>query len=325
MAISIYKKFAPEGSFDYFKDTKVVIFSPENARVIDLAEDGKGAIDLTSEKTKFFINFSGSPYHFFYDSLGHFLIAYENNKDAQFIFNFEVLEKNADKNFLFFIKKFLNDLNINLIETSSLSSNYVKINNFYINAIQHPPIPEPTKLISSYLKKYVKDDDIEPYRKIYISRNKSAVGEVEYLNLNHNNLSFAHPRKRIDDESKIEDFFKSKGFQIVYAEDFNSVEDQINFMHSVKTMACITGSSFLNLLFMRPGTSYIEIVTPMTTVDSNGVYDRGPWIESLHHFGTNLTFHMDQNAHLVNNNNFKADDVLNKIKNNIGLMAVIDE
>lgn len=330
MSISIYKNSEPHGSFNYYEDSEILIVGPGVFRVLNHDEGYGKFLDLTSDRQKIIVTFFGSPYHFYFDSLGYLFNGIDVDKDALFVLNTHVLKTNAPKPFMPFVEKLLDKLQIDYIEIDPSEYEYIKINNFYYKGIDTPPIPDPTQKIYGRLKEFSDRPESVPNKKVYISRAKADFianenNNAKYNNLNYKNLNFAHPRIRIDEENKVEDFFREHGFEILYAEKFQSVEEQIGYMSEVKTMACISGSSFLNCLLMPDGGNFLEIVTPMTTPAYNGHDRNGPWIEAIHHFGSDISFHKNHNYYTVNNHKFNADAVIESIKNNKALMELINE
>lgn len=317
MSTSVYKK--DSNSFNYYEDVRIVVSGLGTFRVTDDNELNVTAVDLTSEKEKFLISFYSSPYHFFYDSLGHLLNAIDLNKNATFVFNTNDLKKMRNSSFYYFIKKIIQNNDIDVLEIEP--NDCIKINKFYHVGIDFPPIPEPTKRIYDLLINNISSNGTLPDKKVYISRKQSEDNNT-YYNLDSR---FVHPKNRIDDEQILEDFFKSHGFDIVYAEEFKTVEDQVLYMNSVKTMVCLTGSGFLNCLLMQEKCNFIEIVTPMTVPAFKGDAFSGPWVQSLHHFGSNLAFHKNHYYYTVNNHDLQANSVIDSIKNNKSLMELIRE
>lgn len=334
MSVSIYKTSDPNESARFYENPKKVAVGYGSFRVLEgyEAESSDRFTDLTSNKIKCVIPFHGSPYHLFYDSLGHFFRAVEKYPDATFIINKNML-KDTYQTFSPFIEDLIKSYNIEYIDVSEDTTKTILLDNFYYYGVQVPPIPEPTEIIYNNIKKYIKEEDAPATKKVYVSRNKTSnrrySGEEVtniFPDIDINGQKFAHQRFRIDDEEILEKFFIEHGFEIVYAEDFQSMEEQINYMNKVKTLVCITGSSFVNCLFMKNGGNLIEIVTPMTTFQNfNPGSTSQSWNESLHHYGAEISFHKGFYYTTINNKELKAEKVIDRIINNKSLMAIIDE
>ena len=129
----------------------------------------------------------------------------------------------------------------------------------------------------------------EPTKKIYISR-------LKY----DNDL----PHARVKNERVLEEYMKNKGYEIVYAEEFNSIFDQIRFMSKVKTLVSPTSSGITNALFMKPGGNILELTTSFQMLDR----------EDLHHQYVNLAYSLNHNYHAIQNKDRNADIIINKLE-----------
>jgi phosphoribosylaminoimidazole (AIR) synthetase len=132
---------------------------------------------------------------------------------------------------------------------------------------------------------------------------------------------------RIDDEKRLEDYFLSLGFEIVYPDEFKSFEEQMNFFYSAKTVASLTGSGLTNACFMQPGSTVIEICTPLIsfTQIGNGVTDHGSvGQEEIHHFYNVISTMMDHNYIAIQNMSRSSEHVIQKIENNKSLKKFLE-
>lgn len=96
--------------------------------------------------------------------------------------------------------------------------------------------------------------ELNKNRNIFISREKY---NAEYLKV------MEEPRSKqryYKDEKKLEDFFRSNGYEIIYAEDYGLVE-QIKMFSEAKTIASVSGAGLFNLLWCNEQTKGIEIMT----------------------------------------------------------------
>lgn len=118
--------------------------------------------------------------------------------------------------------------------------------------------------IYEYFLDYIKDKDAQPTKSVYLSRKKvPEPSEHIYPDPKTNDLISVSP-KRIDNEERLEELFVSLGFEVVYPEDFETFEEQLNFFYSVKTVASLTSSGLTNSIFMQPGSTVVEVITPLT-------------------------------------------------------------
>jgi len=131
----------------------------------------------------------------------------------------------------------------------------------------------------------------------------------------------------MDYEKRLEDYFLSLGFEIVYPDEFKSFEEQMNFFYSAKTVASLTGSGLTNACFMQPGSTVIEICTPLIsfTQIGNGVTDHGSvGQEEIHHFYNVISTMMDHNYIAIQNMSRSSEHVIQKIENNKSLKKFLE-
>lgn len=92
------------------------------------------------------------------------------------------------------------------------------------------------------------------FRNIFISRERY---NQRYLEKIHELKS---QQRYYKDEKRLEDFLKSEGYEIVYAEDYGLI-DQIKLFSEAKTIASVSGAGLFNLLWSNQNTKVIEIMT----------------------------------------------------------------
>ena len=120
---------------------------------------------------------------------------------------------------------------------------------------------------------------------------------------------------RIDDEKAIEEYFSSLGFEIVRPEDFSSLDEQIEFLHGVRTLVSLTSSGITNSTFMQPGQTVIELVTPITIDfpdDDNAYYSKT--VEELHHFYVFMSFRKKHKYIGISNEVKSAKALINNLE-----------
>jgi hypothetical protein len=138
--------------------------------------------------------------------------------------------------------------------------------------------------VSSFLSDGL-DYSKEPTEKIYLSRGKTTTfngnvnvrldgdfqGAYEYASQirEENKYKFSN---RIDDESLVEEYFKTLGFRVIYPEDIKSYKDQLQLIASAKILASITSSSLLASLVMAKGSSIVELSTPLNDGQQESVH-----------------------------------------------------
>jgi hypothetical protein len=105
-------------------------------------------------------------------------------------------------------------------------------------------------IIRKDLELYIGSDK---FRKIFISREKY---NQQYLKIMEESRS---KQRYYKEEKRLEDFFRSQGYEIVYAEDYGLVE-QVKLFSQAKTIASVSGAGLFNLLWGNEETKGIEIM-----------------------------------------------------------------
>jgi hypothetical protein len=91
----------------------------------------------------------------------------------------------------------------------------------------------------------------KPHRLIYISR--TTVTEEFKAGTAEGGL-----RLRLGSEDILEDYFRSRGYEIIYPEQL-SVKEKIIIFRETKVLASVTGAGLSNMTFMQPGSAVINI------------------------------------------------------------------
>lgn len=138
-----------------------------------------------------------------------------------------------------------------------------------------------------------KDKVFNPYRKVYIGRKKVANTEDE----------------RIEDETKLEQYLKLLGFEIVYPEDFKNIREQIEYFKTVKTLMAATGSALANGVWMSKYGKLIEISTPITI--NNLTVIQNIYSQMAYGLGLNYLF--------LSNDSKNAQEIIDQIEKIDGL------
>lgn len=119
----------------------------------------------------------------------------------------------------------------------------------------------------------------EPYRKIYLSRSHI---DDRFFDLRPGEVGYADD-KRMDNQHVLEQYFESKGYEIVVPEkQFSTFKEQIQYMQSVKVLASITSSGISNSLFMKDGQFVLEIVAELVTRGRNSGSDQMLFDDYMH-------------------------------------------
>lgn len=136
---------------------------------------------------------------------------------------------------------------------------------------------------------------------------------------------------RMDDrmlnEEVLEEFFASKGFEIIAPEMFESVEDQVSFFGNVKTLVSVTSSGISNSIFMPEGSNVLELVTSFIVESHYNSPDGTPkakLMEVLHNQYGPLAYLLDQNYARMPNFNRDPHDIINRIMNSSAMRGFLE-
>jgi hypothetical protein len=283
----------------------------------------KHVLDLVSDQPKVLIGpFSFSPYHFIHDEVGEFLAQYEKTPDAKFVIDItNIAEMDPIPSFLSFFFRYLNAKKVDYVPLNFNKINKVNINKFYTRnpASEGFEINNPSPKIYEMALHSVRDKDVPATKKVYISRKNFKGRELSVLiqgRLPYNNDN------RMDDEKKVEDYFKSLGFEIAVPEDFKTFEDQVNYFYEAKMVVSSTSSGFINAFFMRPGSTMVEISTPLISFSRLGDGVTGPMSvgqQEVHHFYHMMSIALGHKYISIENKDRSADNVIEIIEGDSGL------
>lgn len=100
----------------------------------------------------------------------------------------------------------------------------------------HPTTAQTSQSLLPYLDimKGIHHEELTGNRKIYVSRKN-------------------FPERKLDNEERLEDFLKEKGYEIIYFENM-SIIDQIKTVKESKQIIILNGSSAVNCMLANPGT-----------------------------------------------------------------------
>ena len=261
-------------------------------------KDEPGLIDLISDQPKVFIPLTTSLYHLYHDHFAELLTQYSLTPDAKFIIDITNI-KQTDQlpEYLKMIFKFLNKNKIDYRPIDLNSNKIINVNNLYYKdpeaesfALNHS-----SKRLYAFAQEYVSDKDIEPTKKVYLSRKNFKGRDLSFFIKER--LPYSNDN-RLDDEEMVEKYFRSLGFEIVVPEDFKTFEEQLEFFYNTKTLVSTTSSGLVNSCFMQPGSTVVELSTPLISFSriGNGVTDSGSrGQEELHHFYHQISITMGHN------------------------------
>jgi hypothetical protein len=227
------------------------------------APSGSKSLDFLNEDLIYiFCSTESMFFHYFYNIMIPALKAIESfdNKKIHFVLDGRYKKENGD-NFDHLLSELLYEKQINY--TTLVGGNYEYINAKNFVVLNASYMPEGVDLLYNYLIEKYRSVISPPHKKIYISRKNQKTEE-----------------KRIDNEEELEEFFKNKGFEVVYPEDFKTFKEQFEFFNSCHILAGISGSGLTNLMFMQKKQIVIEIVTQL---EIRGSYE-GIRLETHHYY-----------------------------------------
>lgn len=324
------------GVFEYFV-TDYELISEE--QLVYFTLDGRaceiGSTDSTydsflSDDKKIFLNVSGSQFHLLYDTMGTIFHLFDHDPETLFILNTgEVKSQDLISNLREFFFKLLDLNNVRYqVYSSDLKDNKVNARNFYRRKDHQQEMysHKVGESISKYTRVFIKNKQVEPFRKVYLSRRvANSKKDITYGNTLPIVQIPRHFFNRVDDEEMLENFFSSHGFEIVYPENFKTFEEQINFFYEVKTLISLSGAGLSNALFMQTKGNVIELFTShwiwRNAKDNNRNVRQ--LREEEHFFYNSIAFEKGHEYVAVNNKEKSATDIINKFETNPILKAII--
>ena len=319
-----------KNTFKFQKESVGIQFPSTNIQAFEITKkfkkDEPRLIDLISDQPKVFIPLTASLYHLYHDHFAELLTQYELTPDAKFIIDITNI-KHLDPlpEHIKMVFKFLNNNKIDYRPIDLNSNNIMNINNLYYYDLNSESfsLNHPSQRLHSFAQEYIIDKEIEPTRKVYLSRKNFKGRDLSLFTkgrLPYNNDN------RIDDENAIEEYFSSLGFEIIIPEDFKTFEEQMQFFYNTKTLVSLTSSGLVNACFMRPGSTMVEISTPLISFDriGNGVTDQGSrGQEEIHHFYHEISISMGHNYISIPNMSRNSKSLIDAIDNNIYLKNLL--
>jgi hypothetical protein len=216
-------------------------------------------------------------------------------------------------------------------EVEYLNSDMAIVDNLIFNIPdQISSIPSVSRVID-FLSSEL-DYSSVPTKKIYLSRGKTTTynGNANMpmpQSLPEKTIDIDEYRKnnqykfsnRIDNEKLVEDYFIGLGFTVVYAEDINSFDEQLQLIASCKTVASITSSSLTTCFVMAPNTSVVELATPLENGSPISIDNTG--FDVHHHY--KVFSDVGRKNYLSIPHNRIASDLIASIENNPALKGFL--
>jgi hypothetical protein len=297
-----------------------------------------GYIDSNSENTlsilgngkKLVVSFVNSFYHSLLDNISDIIHAIKLYPKHELIIDISEIKENFENAhakdfvyhnaFLYFLESLKNKkIKYRLVRLKDYEIIY--INNFRLANYQFESIKK-ADAVYDFFKDRVSNPSIRPYRKIFISRSLTVGREYDAPTLTCSNDN------RIDDHEKLDQFFESMGYQIVRTEDLGSFQEQVDLFYETKVLASITGSGLSNAVFMQPGQTLIEIVTPLVIPIGKPGKDKDLtdpyYVQEIHNFYKNIAFYKDHTYLGIHNESRSFEKLKNTIESDTKIKNFLD-
>jgi len=261
---------------DQKKPIKTCLTLKEATDYVNNNYSSKKIILEITEKEKVFLVSENPLSHFFIDTVKLFLFLLNQNQEKKFIVyddkrlfcNKKNKNLNKINNNTKILKNYIEDHNIDhsiiddeiILIAKNITFYEYNINNFTVNDLKNS---------YEFVSNFIKDKHINPQKKVYVSRKlwDKNLKNISWIDKNQgfswNEKYIYKDDKRVDNEEKLELYFKSLGFEIVYAENFLDIIEQINYFNSAKIIVGLTGNGLMNQLFMNNNQTIIELSTPI--------------------------------------------------------------
>lgn len=320
------KNINPPTSDDLF------YINPSNTIAGYIESTGANYLNLIDGKNKLVRSICNSFYHSVMDDLSEIINALKIYPDHELIIDISDVEngiKSKDP-FWDFFNFFLETLDIKKIKYKLVcfkKYDVIYMDNFVFVEFVYETGQKANAVYDFFTERIPEKGTVEPYRNVYVSRKKreefSSTVEVSESKGMSSNVDM-----RMDDHDAAEEYFASLGYEIVHSELFPSFGEQLRYFYSVKTLVSISGSGLTNAVFMQPGGTVIEIVTPLfTTVPPpTGPKDitKPFYVQEVHNFYKMLAFYMNHYYVGIQNITRKFEDFKNSVESNQDLKRFID-
>jgi len=276
---------------------------------------------LMSDQIKIFWWMNIGLYNSLFECFSHLVHEIKKYEDPVVIINTTNIFSEMDYAYATFILQSLTDIGVkweiynhkNIIYVN----NFVVINRFCVT-------PENIQELKDHFAKYIKNKDVKPFRKVYLSRRHLAPRDYKWIK---DGLSCKTDHRLFDSEV-LEKFLEDNGFEVIIPEEkFTNFVDQINYMYEVDTLVSLSSSGIANALFMQKNTSVIEFITtyPMGLITGNWSEDENSveGSESVHHLYQTLSY-VNHNCYFALPNWSRySEDLINIIKENTHFRKII--
>ena len=239
-----------------------IILSLDKVSVIKKNNFEINEINFLKETPMFyFIYNTENYYHFIYDSLPYLITYNEIKKTVPNIKLLMNYPNKETKNIYNFVFEFLELLNIKKEDITFVSDETIYSVVFISSSYTHgndsnlPPRKEVydffTKLVESNFDKFNSNTP----KKIYISRRS-------WIHNDYTNIGTNYTLKRkMENENELVGMLENHGYKEIFTEKLNTIE-KLNLFYNAENIIGAIGGGLCNVLFSKPKTKIITIVSP---------------------------------------------------------------
>jgi hypothetical protein len=267
MIIFKTKEINEDKNLKFSSGTKYVEIKhmPDSFVSNDTLEDYDSVFIVPESKRTLVLFLHMEMFHFFFDGLNTIIKEHKKNKDTLFVCIVKNSEDFKNQSYSRFFKDFVehHKIKINIVGAAKVKNIKVTDAFYYTRKGLHPD-EDISNDIFNYFIPFIKNKDINPFRKIYLSRSKVKDHTTDMVFGGKDPDSFLFKNdKRVDDEEELELFLKNNGYEIVNPESIKNFIDQVNLMYETKELISLTGSGLLNMIFMQRNQKVVELSTPL--------------------------------------------------------------
>jgi hypothetical protein len=273
---SFKKSYAfQKATIEYKKGYHVVALINNLATVEVLSDEQvealstKNVIDLRSDNKKLVLMFHPSIAHALQDSMTLVLAYSEMYPEREMVF-FTYPPGLGDERSTMFGSDLLKTC-VRIMESRGVTVTLVKpglsalINNFDILSTYNGSVTKSINLFDAVERgiSAVVPGDPKASAKLYLSRKKAKVRDFLFDDDDINEITRDN---RVYNEAAVEQVFEEMGFEIVYAEEYESFTEQIKKMRTAKVVAGVTGAGLANFMLTSAETKnrlMVELTSPV--------------------------------------------------------------
>jgi hypothetical protein len=278
---------------------------------------GNNTVDLVSNRVKLILKIYEGLFHAMFDTLGIALHEAKKNPEILIVLDSSDVDVYSDTSIKDFVIGMLDDSNVpyviaNLKKEQLLSNNTTILNDSGYGVSRFLSLAEAIRSDKKF--------SIEPpERMVYLSRSRTNTQAAwKRPDIKSNTVSGKlSGGMRMPNEEVLENYFRSLGYEIVYSEELKKDKSLIEYFSSVKILAGVSGSGLSNVIFMQPGSTLLEVTTPIGSLGPDG-----HWSFSIHNFYKEIAF-CNGMAHISLGSIANPEDVIDIIDKNNKLRSLI--